>query len=98
VLTTEYDFTPGIREYVMLSRIRRFAECDERIALGTAHGDGAELFPTLSTRPTSLVAVLDFLEHEFGINVSNCEINEENFGSIRAIARFAASKQPFAVG
>lgn len=37
-------------------------------------------------------------EEEFGIHISNCEVTQENFGSLRAVARFVASKQPFAVG
>ena len=43
-------------------------------------------------------AILNLIEEEFGIRVSTCEITEENLGSLRAIARFLASKQPFAVG
>jgi hypothetical protein len=43
-------------------------------------------------------AIIDFVEQEFGIHVSSCEVNEENLGSLRAVARFVAGKQPFAVG
>jgi acyl carrier protein len=42
--------------------------------------------------------MIDFIEQEFGVHVSDCEISSENLGSLRAVARFVASKQPFAVG
>jgi len=45
-----------------------------------------------------VAAMVNFIEEEFGIHVSSCEITEENLGSLRAVARFVASKQPFAVG
>ena len=42
--------------------------------------------------------MVTFIEDEFGVHVSRCEITEDNLGSLRAVARFVASKQPFAVG
>ena len=60
--------------------------------------------PTLETEVTAGISelgvaqMIDFIEDEFGLYVSKHEISEENFGSMRAIARFAASKQPFDVG
>jgi acyl carrier protein len=42
--------------------------------------------------------MIAFIEKEFGVHVSDCEIRAENLGSLRAVARFVASKQPFAVG
>ena len=46
----------------------------------------------------SLVEYTIHIEEEFGVHVSDCEISEDNLGSLRAVARFVASKQPFAVG
>ena len=46
----------------------------------------------------SVAQMIDFIEREFGVYVSKHEIGEENLGSLRPIARFVASKQPFAVG
>lgn len=45
-----------------------------------------------------VAAMIGFIEEEFGVHVSDCEISEDNLGSLRAVARFVASKQPFAVG
>jgi len=45
-----------------------------------------------------VAAMITFIEDEFGIYVSECEISEDNLGSLRAVARFVASKQTFAVG
>ena len=42
-------------------------------------------------------AMVKFIEEEFGIHVSSCEITEENLGFLRAFARFVESKQPFAI-
>ena len=43
-----------------------------------------------------ITAMTRFIEEEFGIRVSPPEITEENFGSLRAVSRFVASKQPLA--
>jgi acyl carrier protein len=43
-------------------------------------------------------AMVGFVEDEFGVHMSPSEMSEENLGSLRAVARFVASKQPFAVG
>jgi len=45
-----------------------------------------------------VAAMVSFIEDEFGVLVSSCEVTEENLGSLRAVARFVASKQPLAVG
>lgn len=45
-----------------------------------------------------LAEAISFIESEFGVYVSDDEITETNFGSLGAIARLVASKQPFAVG
>lgn len=45
-----------------------------------------------------LAEAIRFIETEFGVYVSDDEITETNFGSLGAIARLVASKQPFAVG
>jgi acyl carrier protein len=45
-----------------------------------------------------LAEAIRFIEGEFGVYVSDDEITETNFGSLRSIARLVASKQPFAVG
>jgi hypothetical protein len=38
--------------------------------------------------------MIAFIDHEFSIDVSKHEVSVENLGSLRAVARFVASKQP----
>jgi acyl carrier protein len=61
-------------------------------------GDDDRFFGNAALASTFVAVMVNFIEDEFGAIVSPCEINEENLGSIRAVARFVASKQPFAVG
>ena len=43
---------------------------------------------------TGVVELVEFLQDEFKIKVADDDITEENLGSIGAIARYVASKQP----
>ena len=45
-----------------------------------------------------VAAMVKFIEKEFGIHVSSCEITEENLGFLRAVPCFVESKPPFAIG
>ncbi len=42
--------------------------------------------------------MITFVEGGFGLHISNCEIGEDNLGSLRAAAHFVANRQPYAVG
>jgi len=42
--------------------------------------------------------MIAFVENEFGVFTTDEEVSEANFGSLGAIARFVAGKQPYAVG
>lgn len=56
------------------------------------------LFERVALDSKYVAAMIAFIEEEFGVHVSDSEIRSENLGSLRAVARFVASKQPFAVG
>ena len=43
-------------------------------------------------------AMVKFIEEEFGIHVSSCEITKENLDFLCAVARFVEDRQPFAIG
>jgi len=60
-------------------------------------GDGDHLLERGIIDSLGVVEVVQFLEQEFGIDVAEEEISEANLGSLRAIARFVASKQSAAV-
>ena len=127
MLTHQTEFTPGVSESVILSRVRAFvqqnssywrpdfvlAEDDRFFGNGTASNganaveaprssantaNAAEAFEKAALDAKYVTAMINFVEEEFGVLVSSCEITEDNLGSLRAVARFVASKQPFAVG
>jgi acyl carrier protein len=99
MLTQEIEFAPGVSESGILSRVRSFAQGN---LLYRQHGyvlDGDDRFFEKAALDSKYVAaMIAFIEEEFGVHVSDCEIRAENLGSLRAVARFVASKQPFAVG
>jgi acyl carrier protein len=99
MLTHEVEFTPGVSESSILSRLRSFAQGN---SLYRQHGyvlDGDDRFYEKAALDSKYVAaMIAFIEEEFGVHVSDCEISEDNLGSLRAVARFVARKQPFAVG
>ncbi|HMG00359.1 MAG TPA: hypothetical protein VK560_03860 [Gemmatimonadaceae bacterium] len=99
MLINESEFTPGVSESGILSRVRGFAQGN---SLYRQHGyvlDGDDRFFEKAALDSKYVAaMIAFIEDEFGVHVSDCEIRAENLGSLRAVAHFVASKQPFAVG
>ena len=114
MLTHQTEFTPGISESVILSRVRAFVQqnssywrpdfvlaeddrfCGTPTTANTANSD--EAFEKAALDAKYVTAMINFVEEEFGVLVSSCEISEDNLGSLRAVARFVASKHPFAVG
>ena len=56
------------------------------------------LFEKAALDSKYVAAMVTFIEDEFGVHVSSCEVTEDNLGSLRAVAHFVASKQSFAVG
>ncbi len=99
MLTQTPEFMPGVSESGILSRIRGFVR---ESSVYTHHGfmlaEDDRFFEKAALNSKYIAAMVDFIEGEFGIHVSSCEITEENLGSLSAVARFVASKQPLAVG
>lgn len=99
MLTKEIEFTPGVSESSILSRVRSFAQGN---SLYRQHGyvlDGDDRFLEKAALDSKyMAAMIAFIEDEFGVHVSDCEITPDNLGSLDAVARFVVSKQPFAVG
>ena len=99
MLINDSHFTPGVSESVILSRVRNFVqESPVYRQTGFVLADGDRLFERAALDSRYIAAMVAFVEDEFGIIVSECELSEDNLGSLRAVARFVASKQPFAVG
>ena len=99
MLINESEFTPGVAESVILSRVRAFVEKSSVYRQdGFVLADGDKLFEKAALDSKYVAAMIAFVEDEFGVLVSDCEKSEDNLGSLRAVARFVAGKQPFAVG
>ncbi len=99
MLLNESEFTPGVSETVILARVRAFVEQNAIYRQnGFVLADGDRLFEKAAIDSKYVAAMVAFVENEFGVLVSDCEISEDNLGSLRAVARFVAGKQPFAVG
>ncbi len=99
MLINESEFTPGISESVILARVRAFVEENSLYRQnGFVLADGDRLFEKAAIDSKYVAAMIAFVEDEFGVLVSDCELSEDNLGSLRAVAHFVASKQPFAVG
>src|SRR6267143_4954206 len=99
MLTQDIGFTPGVSESSILSRVHHFAEGNSLYAAQWIALAGNDRPPVTGGVDSRRVAeMISFVEYEFGVLVSSCEITEDNFGSIRAVASFVAGKQPFAVG
>jgi len=99
MLINESQCTPGVSESVILSRVRNFVQESPVYRQNDfVLADGDRLFERAALDSRYIAAMVAFVEDEFGIIVSECELSEDNLGSLRAVARFVASKQPFAVG
>jgi hypothetical protein len=99
MLINESQFAPGVSEPVILSRVRAFVQQNSLYQRrGFMMSENERLIEKIPLDSEYVSAIIDFVEQEFGVHVSTCEVNEENLGSLRAVARFVAGKQPFAVG
>jgi len=99
MLTHETEFTPGVSESVILSRVRAFVQENSLYGQrGFVLAEDERLFEKAALDPKYVAAMITFVEEEFGVHVSSCEVSDDNLGSLRSVARFVASKQPFAVG
>lgn len=99
MMINESEFVPGVSESGILARVRGFVQENpvyrER---GFVLAEDDRFFEKAALDSRYVAAMVSFIEDEFGVLVSSCEVTEENLGSLRAVARFVASKQPFAVG
>jgi acyl carrier protein len=99
MLTQETQFTPGLSESGILSRVQGFVQGNSLYRQqGFVLAEDDRFFEKAALDSKYVAAMINFIEDEFGIYVSECEISEDNLGSLRAVARFVASKQTFAVG
>jgi acyl carrier protein len=99
MLTPQPEFAAGVSESGILTRIRTFVEQNSVYApqeFLLAEDD--RFFEKAAVNSKYVKAMVGFVEDEFGVLLSPAEISEENLGSLRAVARFVASKQPYAVG
>jgi len=99
MLISENEFTPGVSEAVILARVRAFIEENSLYRQnGFVLAEDDRLFEKAALDSRYVAAMIAFVEDEFGVLISDCEKSEDNLGSLSAVARFVANKQPFAVG
>ena len=99
MLTQQPEFTPGVSESGILSRVRGFVQENSLYRQsGFVLAEDDRFFEKAALDSKYVAAMVAFIEEEFGVLVSSSEITEENLGSLRAVARFVANRQPFAVG
>ena len=90
---------PGISESSILSRVRHFVEGNSFYRQhGFALTEDEEFLEKPVADSRYFAEMITFIQDEFGVYVSNCEITDDNLGSLRAVVRFVSSKQPYAVG
>lgn len=99
MLTKEPEFTAGISESGIMLRLHRFVrESSLYRERGFVESNDERFFEKAALDSKYMMAMINFIEDEFGVLVSSGEVTEENLGSLRAVARFVAARQPFAVG
>jgi acyl carrier protein len=96
---TEFQTTPGISESGVKLRLRAFVQENFLYAMPNFElGDDDRLLEKGVVDSMGVAEMIAFVESEFGVFTSDEEVSEANFGSLSAIARFIAAKQPYAVG
>jgi acyl carrier protein len=99
VLTHRPEFSPGVSESGILARVRGFVQENSAYKQrGLVLAEDDRFFEKAALDSKYVAAMVTFIEDEFGVHVSSYEMTEENLGSLRAVARFVVSKQPFAIG
>jgi acyl carrier protein len=96
---TEFHATPDISESRVKLRLRTFVQENFLYAMPNFElGDDDRLLEKGVVDSMGVAEMIAFVESEFGVFTSDEEVSEANFGSLSAIARFIAAKQPYAVG
>lgn len=99
MLTQQTEFTPGVSGIGHpVPRSWLVQENSLYSQRGFVLAEDDRFFEKAALDSKYVAAMVGFIEEEFGVHVSTCEVTEDNLGSLRAVARFVASKQPFAVG
>jgi acyl carrier protein len=96
---TESEIMPGISESGIKLRVRAFVQENFLYAMPDFElGDDERLLERGVVDSMGVAEMIAFVESEFGVFTSDEEVSEENFGSLSAIARFVAARQPAAIG
>src|SRR2546430_10761984 len=97
--TTQREIMPGISEAAVISTVRAFVYENFLYMMPDFElADDDRLLEKGVVDSMGISEMISFIEAEFGVFATEAEISEANFGSLRAIARFVAAKQPYAVG
>lgn len=96
---TESETVSGISQTAITSRVRGFVQENFLYMMPDFElADEDRLLEKGVVDSMGIAELISFIEGEFGVVAAESEISEANFGSLQAIARFVAARQPFAVG
>jgi acyl carrier protein len=98
MLMPQPPFGPGIAESIIFARIDEFAHRSSRSENAVARSDDPDLLRLSVADFSGVSQLIDFVEKEFGVAVSERQLGDEKLESLRDLAHFVATNQPFAVG
>lgn len=83
---TQHEIATRVREYVLENFLYMrpdygFSDTDSLMAHGIMDSMG-------------VIELITFVQDEFGVEVGDDEITEENFGTLEAVSRFVQGKRP----
>lgn len=97
--TTESETVFGISSAAIMPRVRGFVQENFLYMMPDFElADDDRLLEKGVVDSMGIAELISFIEAEFGVVASEDEISEANFGSLRTIAQFVASRQHLAVG
>ena len=97
--TPQSEITVGSSESAIIASVRAFVQ-ENFLYMMTDFvlADDDRLLEKGVVDSMGIAEMITFIEAEFGVLAAEEEISEANFGSLRAIGRFVASRQPLALG
>jgi len=95
---TAYTYSPNETEQAIIGRVRWFVQENFLYMMPDfVLGDDDRLLERGVVDSMGIAELISFVESEFGVVAAESEISEANFGSLRSISQFVASRQSPAV-
>jgi acyl carrier protein len=95
----ESEMAPGLSEAEIMTRVRGFLHENFLYMMPEFElADDDRLLEKGIVDSMGIAELITFIEGEFGVLPAEDEISEANFGSVRSIARFVATRRPVGAG